>query len=130
MSAAPKRPFSRDFAWACVMLNISVPGWGSLKAGRKLVGTAEMLIVFVGLVLLGVWFVEWLNRIVQSELDNPLPPVPAHWLWETGIGCCVASWIWTIVTSAHLMREAKAYEKEMREKVPPRLSDLPKPPKL
>jgi hypothetical protein len=112
------------------MLNISVPGWGSLKAGRKFAGIAEMVIVFAGLFLLGAWMFEWFNRIIQSELDNPLPPAPANWLWESGVACCVISWLWTIASSVSLIRQAKAYEKENRQTIPPRLSDLPKPPKL
>jgi len=132
MSAAPLPPLTRDRAWACVLLNLSVPGWGSLKAGRKFVGFGEMLIVFAGLFMLGVWFFEWMNRIVQSEIgfDNALPPVPADWTWQSGIGLCVVSWIWTVVTCWSLMRDARTYEEEARRNVPPKLADVPKPPKL
>jgi hypothetical protein len=103
-----------------------VPGWGSLKAGRVFAGVGEIIIVFAGLSLLGAWLFEWMNRIFQSELDNPLPPTPGAWLWKWGIGLVGLSCVWTIVTCISLMREAKAYE----ESVPPRLSDLPNPPKL
>jgi hypothetical protein len=122
----PKLPLNRDRAWACVLLNLSVPGWGSLKAGRPLAGVGEMVIVIAGLVLFGVWMYEWLNRVFQSQLGNPLPPLPAPWLWKWGVGLVCVSCVWTIVTCISMMREAKAYE----ESVPPRLSDLPNPPKL
>ena len=122
----PKLPLNHDRAWACVLLNLSVPGWGSLKAGRVFAGIGEMVIVFAGLFLLGSWMFEWMNRIFQSELDNPLPPPPAAWLWKLGIGLVGVSCVWTIVTCISLMRDAKAYEKSL----PPRLSDLPKPPVL
>jgi len=122
----PKLPLNRDRAWACVLLNLSVPGWGSLKAGRVFAGVGEIIIVFSGLSLLGAWLFGWMNRVFQSELDNPLPPTPGAWLWKWGIGLVGLSCIWTIVTCISIMREAKAYE----ENVPPRLSDLPNPPKL
>jgi hypothetical protein len=122
----PKMPLNRDRAWACVLLNLSVPGWGSLKAGRPFAGVGEMIIVFSGLALLGTWMFEWMRRIYQSQLGDPLSPLPSAWLWKWGIGLVGLSCVWTIITCISLMREAKAYEKNL----PSRLSDLPKPPIL
>jgi hypothetical protein len=130
MSDPSKRSLSRDRAWACVMLNLSIPGLGSLKAGRPFAGIGEMVIVFTGLFLLGAWVVEWMNRIIQSEIGETLSPVPPNWLWEWGVAFIIISWIWTTVTCVSLVREAKAQEEENRQNIPPRLSDLPKPPKL
>jgi hypothetical protein len=128
MSATPKRPLNRDRAWAYITLNISVPGWGSLKAGRIFAGIGEMVITFAGLFLLGAWVFEWINRIVQSEIGDTLPPVPPSGLWEWGVVCCIVSWGWTIVTCVSLIREAKAQEELERQNVPPRLADLNQPP--
>lgn len=122
----PKIPLSRDRAWACVMLNVSVPGWGSIKAGKKAVGICEMVIALAGLFLLFAWMFGWMVRVFQSQLAEDLSPVPNPWLWRSGVICIVISWIWTVFTCISLMREAKAYEKSL----PPRLSDLPKPPVL
>ena len=130
MSAEPKRPLNRDRAWAYILLNLSIPGWGSWKAGRKVAGIGELVIVIAGLLLIGIWMLDWMNRIFQSQLGDSLPPVPANWLWQSGVACCVVSWIWTIVTGVSLMQEAKANEAENRLNVPPRLDDIPKPPKL
>jgi hypothetical protein len=122
----PRAPLNHDRAWACVLLNLGVPGWGSLKAGRPFTGIGEMVLVVTGLVLLGAWMLQWMNRVFQSELENPLPPMPAAWLWKWGIGLIGVSCVWTILTCISLMREAKSNE----ESLPPRLSDLPKPPTL
>ena len=128
--AVSKFPLTRDRAWACITHNISLPGWGSLKAGRRIAGIGELIFALTGLFLLFAWMVEWMIRIFQSELGEDLSPVPTAWLWRSGVICIVISWVWTIVTCVSLMREARANEEASRQNVPPHLSDLPKPPKL
>jgi hypothetical protein len=130
MAAEPKRPLTLDRAWAYVLLNISVPGWGSWKAGRKVAGFGEMFILVVCLFLLGLWFLKYMNRIFQSEVGDTLPPIPPNWLWQWGIGLYVVSLVWTIVTSVSVIREARAYEAEACRNTPPKLADLDKPPRL
>jgi len=126
----PKDRLSRDRAWACVMRNVALPGWGSIKAGKFFTGIAELLLALFGFFLLVAWMFRWMIRISQSELDEDLSPPPGAKLWETGVACIVISWFWTMTTCISLMREARAQEKEMRQNPPPRLSDLDKPPKL
>lgn len=123
-------PLTRDRAWSYVLLNLSVPGWGSIKAGRKFAGVCEMIFVFAGLLLFGAWFFQWMNRIIQSELDETVQSAPSAWLWRAGVVCIVISWVWTVATCISLLRQAKAYEKENSKNIPPKLSDLPKPPRL
>ena len=112
------------------MLNLSVPGWGSYKAGRKLAGVFEMLTVFAGLILIGIWIWQWIARIVASELDDPIPPVPSAWYLRAGAICVCISWVWTVITSVSFLREAKAQEEKESQNTPPRLDDLTKPPRL
>jgi hypothetical protein len=130
MAVPPKLPLTGDRAWAYVLLNISVPGWGSWKAGRKVAGFGEMFILVAGLFLLAIWFFEYMNRVVQSEVGETLPPVPANWLWQWGIGLYCVSVVWTIATGISLIREARVHEAEVRRNTPPKLADLPKPPIL
>ena len=130
MSLPPILPLTRDRAWAYVLLNISVPGWGSWKAGRKVAGFGELFILVAGLVLLAIWFFKYMNRIMESEMGDTLPPIPPGWLWQGGIGLYVVSLVWTIVTCVSLVREAKAHEAEVQRNTPPKLADLPKPPIL
>lgn len=126
----PKIQMSRDRAWACVMLNVTLPGWGTFKAGKKWTGMGEMFFALAGLFLLGAWMVKWMFRIAQSELGEDMSPIPSAKVWESGVACIVVSWIWTTATCISLMRGARAYEEEVRENPPPLLSDLDKPPKL
>jgi hypothetical protein len=122
----PNMPLSRDRAWACVMLNISLPGWGSIKAGKKLTGMCELAFALGGFFLLLAWIGGWMIRISEASVDEDLSPIPSPWIWRSGVICIVISWVWTGITCYHLMRDARAYEKSL----PPRLSDLPKPPVL
>lgn len=126
----PKIRLSRDRAWACVMLNVTLPGWGSLKAGKVWTGIGEMFFALSGLFLLFVWMAKWMTRIWESELGEAVSPVPGGRIWGSGVVCIVISWIWTTATCIHLMRQARADEEETRKNAPPRLSDLDKPPKL
>jgi hypothetical protein len=126
----PKIPLSRDRAWALVMRNVALPGWGSLQAGKRLAGTMELWLALGGFFLLVFWMFKWMIRIAQSEMDEDLSPVPSSWIWESGVICIVIAWIGTMVSCFHLMREARAYEAEIHKNPPPVLSDLPKPPKL
>jgi hypothetical protein len=125
-----KIPLSRDQASAYVMLNITLPGWGSLKAGKFFDGMGSMLFALVGLFLLFAWMAKWVLRVWQSSLDEDLSPAPGTGLWESGVVCVVISWIWTAVSCVGLIRNARANEEKERQNTPPRLSDLPKPPKL
>jgi hypothetical protein len=130
MSSVSKSPLTRDKAWACISLNITLPGWGSLKAGKIFTGIGEMVFALAGLFLLFAWMAKWIWRIVQSELDEDLSPIPATAIWESGVICVVISWVWTAITCFSLLREARIQEEKDRQNTPPRLSDLPQPPKL
>ena len=46
MDAPSKGPLSRDRAWACVTLNFSLAGLGTLKAGRIFSGYAQLVTAF------------------------------------------------------------------------------------
>lgn len=131
MSAVTKRPLSRDRAWACVTLNFTLSGLGSLKAGRRFAGVAQLVTVFAGFFLLLAWMFKWIYRIYQSQIGETVSPPPAAWLWQLGIAGFAISYVWMLLTCASLMRQSKAQENEAGQSVPPKLSGASgKPPKL
>ena len=134
MAASPEHLLTRDRAWACVTLNFSISGWGSLKAGRKFAGVCQLVCAFGGFFLLCWWMIQWGDRIFWSEiggLGGPLPPAPAAWLWQAGVAGFVISYSWMLITCVSLMRQAKANEEKNRRNAPPHLADLPgQPPTL
>ncbi|MGH7977119.1 MAG: hypothetical protein ACREC8_10720 [Limisphaerales bacterium] len=131
MSNSSERPLSRDRAWACVMLNFSLAGLGSLKARRFFAGICQLVAVFAGFFLMCAWIIEWCYRIFQAQAGETVSKNSIGWLWQWGAACFVVSYAWTLITCVSLMRQAKADEEKNRQNIPPRLVDLPgKPPKL
>ena len=107
------------------MLNFSISGLGSLKAGRIFAGVCQLVIVFTGFFLLLAWMFEWIYRIFQAEMGEPLL-TPSGWMWKWGALCFGVSWSWMLITCASLMRQARAEEDKEPQNIPPRLADLPK----
>lgn len=131
MSTATKRPLSRDRAMACVTLNFTLSGLGSLKAGRVFTGVAQLVTVFAGFFLLLAWMFKWIYRIFQSQVGEIVSPPPAAWLWQLGLAGFAVSYVWMLLTCASLMRQSKTPEKEKGRLLPPKLSaSSGKPPKL
>jgi len=126
MPVPSERPLTRDRAWACITLNFSLSGWGSLKAGRTFAGVCQLVSAFGGFFSLGAWVLEWVYRIFQAELGETVLPAPAGWLWKCGIAGFVVSYSWMLITCVSLMRQAKAEENKKSQNIPPRLADLPK----
>jgi 4a-hydroxytetrahydrobiopterin dehydratase len=95
---------------AALLNLLATPGLGSLMAGRWFAGVGQLLLALLGFALILVWF---LKNIVpyygQMFSDHPAP----HVNWKIGIDGAIifiGSWIWSLVTSLSLMREA-AHEK-------------------
>jgi hypothetical protein len=131
MPVSPERPLTRDRAWACITLNFSLSGWGSLKAGRIFEGVCQLVSAFAGFFLLCGWMLKWIYRIFQTQLGETVSPPPAGWLWKWGVAGFAISYGWMLITCVNLMRQAKADEKKIGRNIPPRLSDSPnQPPKL
>lgn len=124
-------PLSRDRAWAHVMQNFSLAGWGTLKAGQTFAGAMQLATAFAGFFLVLAWMMKWIFRIFQTQIGDEVSPPPAAWLWETGTASFIISYGWTLLTCWNLIRQAKADEIAVRKNVPPKLESFPgKPPTL
>jgi len=129
----PRAPLSRETAWACLTTNLAMPGAGSLAAGR-LSGYAQIALALGGMaisLLFGVRFIWWFLSN-WSQLQNPDadPVATLGEIWRAlkwpllGLGLFVLSWLWALVTSLGILREARANE----QKSAPNLYDRPQPP--
>jgi hypothetical protein len=130
MTSRTAQPLSRARVWTCILTNqLATPGLGSLMARRVWAGTGQLLLALAGFVLIVVWFFEVMIQY-YGQVTGDVPARPVGWIGEIGAILFVASWLWSLVTSLSLWRQAKADEHVEPRPVPPRMTDLPgQPPK-
>ncbi|MGA2179616.1 MAG: hypothetical protein ABSH15_08550 [Verrucomicrobiota bacterium] len=108
----------------------ATPGLGSLMARRVLAGTGQLLLALAGFVLIVGWIIELCHHVYLQQLGEPVPPDSSGWMGKWGLICFGTGWLWSLVTSLSLLRQAKADGQVEPKPIPPRMADLPgKPPK-
>ena len=132
MTVRPNRPISRARAASCALVNLAAtPGLGSLMARRIVAGIGQLLLGLLGFILIVGWMFELFRRVFLQQLGDPVPPDSSGWMWKWGLLLFGASWLWSLVTSLSLLRQAKADGQVEPKPIPPRMADLPgQPPKL
>ena len=132
MTVRPNRPISRARAASCSLVNLAAtPGLGSLMARRVFAGIGQLLLGLAGFILIVGWMFELFHRVFLQQLGDPVPPDSSGWMWKWGLLLFGASWLWSLVTSLSLLRQAKADGQVEPQPIPPRMADLPgQPPKL
>ena len=109
---------------------VAAPGLGSLMAGRIISGIAQLVLAVMGCGLFLVWFVLTLSRAYGLADFNAQPETISHAAWgEAGAVLFGVSWVWSLVTSIGILRQAKKADKEGPPPVPPRLPGPPSGPK-
>ena len=104
-----------------MLLNqLATPGLGSLLAGRRVAGTGQLLLALAGFVLVIAWF-GLLAFQIYGQLMEGTEPKPVGWLGLAGAGTFAAAWLWSLVTSLSILREARANERKL---APPVLTIL------
>ena len=92
------------------LLNILMfPGLGSLMAGRWLAGLGQLVFVTAGSVLLFVWLYKILSQY-YGLMFGDVKSEPVGWIGITGGILFGISWLWALVTSFSLFREAARQE--------------------
>ncbi len=106
---SPKgKPLNRAAARNATLLNLfATPGLGSILARRWIAGIGQLAVFLAGFILFCDWSFSTIgNYYAQAFSDNP--PSAVHFgkiaLW--GVVLCTASWLWSLVTSLSLLREA------------------------
>lgn len=107
------------------MLNLGIPGTGTLRAKRTFSGVCQVGFVFTGFFLILAAILISVYRSFQEQLYGTVFPHSLAWMWKWGAVCFGVSWLWTAITCVSLFRQAKAYERSMEANPPPRISDPP-----
>ena len=132
MTVRTTPPLSRARTWTCVLTNLcATPGLGSLMARRVFAGIGQLLLALAGFVLIVGWMFELFHRVFLQQFGEAVPPDSSGWMWEWGLLLFGAGWLWSLVTSLSLLRQAKTDGQVEPKPIPPRMADLPgQPPKL
>lgn len=88
------------------MNQFATPGLGSLLARRYVAGTGQLLIFLAGFVMFVAWFADEMQQYYALMFTDSQPHV-RNWLVIWGLPLCAVGWLWALVTSISLMREAK-----------------------
>jgi len=97
---------------------LATPGLGSLLAGRYLAGIGQLLLALAGFGMVVGWFGIVLLQL-YSDLQGQAQPKPMGWMGAAGALTFAASWLWALVTTFSILKEAR--EKDQDPNVPPHL---------
>jgi hypothetical protein len=104
------KPLDRARARNCFLINqFATPGLGSLMAGRPWAGIGQLLVAVAGFVLVMVWFALRMSQL-YNQVVNDAQPQSAAWVGVAGAALFAAAWLWSLVTSLSVLREARAAE--------------------
>jgi hypothetical protein len=105
------KPLDRARAHSAFVVNqFATPGLGSLMAGRWKAGLGQLLLAGTGFGLFTAWFLNVLLTYYSLMFsDAPVAePNLRHELWKSGLLLFGAAWLWALITSLRLLREARA----------------------
>lgn len=106
-SLAPKKSSRAKARNAALLNQLATPGLGSLMARRWIAGTGQLLLFLAGFVIYCLWAIKNLTRYYNLMYSDDLPTgIGWNQLASTGVILCVAAWLWSLVTSISLLREA------------------------
>ncbi len=92
---------------AALVNQLATPGLGSLMAGRWWAGSGQLALALAGFTLVLVWFVEVMVPYYGMMFGDS-QPAPIHWkILESGAILFALSWLWSLVTSISIFREAR-----------------------
>ncbi len=106
---------SRKRIVSCVLVNLLVsPGVGSLMARRWPAGIGQLILSLIGFGLMLVWFGKLMFQYYGQAMGNA-EVKPVGWIGMVGGGLFAVAWIWSLVTSLDLLRNAERVNLESLE---------------
>lgn len=137
-SSAPKKISAAKARNALLLNLLGTPGLGTLLAGRWVAGLGQLLIFLAGFVLFSIWAFTAIIRY-YGMMFNAAAPGSIAWnhTATAGLVLCFFSWVWSLVTSLTLLREASQVRRKSleyfgagqmklgEEKIPGALAALP-----
>jgi 4a-hydroxytetrahydrobiopterin dehydratase len=104
------RPGARN---ATLMNLLGTPGLGSIMAGRRLAGIGQLGMFLAGFILFCLWVFPTIASYYRlADFETTPPPVPGGGRAALGVGLCIFSWCWSLMTSLSLMRDVSQVKVE------------------
>ena len=115
---APPRIMTRKRALACLAMNLlAFPGVGTIMAGRRQ-GYAQAIVMLAGFGLfvafMGLYFISFGRFAMESPDEFRARYQPFLWALTTGLGLCLVAWLWSLLSSLLVLREARLAETAAR----------------
>src|SRR5206468_2499086 len=106
----PGQPLNRSSARNCALINqLATPGLGSLMAGRLVAGIGQLLLAVAGFAMFMGWFALVLVQF-YTQMSDASETKSIGWLGKTGGLAFAVAWLWSLVTSLSILREAREAE--------------------
>lgn len=122
---AQPKPLTHTRIVAAILVNLTAtPGLGSLACRRLVPGAGQLTLSVTGFCLITVWMLKMIYRSTMQQIGEAAPAAPASWMWKWGVLCFAAAWLWALVTSISLWRQAKALKQVEKNAVPPRIGEF------
>jgi hypothetical protein len=86
-------------------------------AGRRAAGIGQLLLATAGFLMVLGWFALLAMQAYNELVNDVRPSKPVAWLGAAGGGVFAVAWLWSLVTSLSVLRQARHTEAE----VPPTL---------
>jgi 4a-hydroxytetrahydrobiopterin dehydratase len=94
-------------AVTCVLMNLlATPGLGSVMARRLFAGIGQLILSFVGFILIMVWFFKLVVVQYYGQINGDVAVHPVGWIGLTGAILFTIAWFWSLVTSFSISRQA------------------------
>ena len=109
MLGQPPRIPSQQRLIAAIWINLlATPGLGSLLARRRVAGWCQLTLALAGCGLILSWIFDLCYKIMLRQLNGSDSGSAPGWLWRWGVGLFAAGWLWALLTSWGIWRQAKA----------------------
>ncbi len=113
-----RKPLSPATARNAALINLlATPGLGTLMAGRLVAGCGQLILALIGFGFLLAWFVALLRQY-YGQIAGDVPITPIAWIGETGGVLFIAAWLWSLVTTVGLVREARRNALRVFDEIP------------
>ena len=94
-----------------MLLNqLATPGLGSVIGGRRFEGIGQLILAVAGVLMVVGWFVHLTLDAYHQIMAGAAGSSPRSRLGPAGGITFVLAWLWALVTSLSLLREARRNE--------------------